>query len=46
MPSVAAGCVPGALPTTLRPTGNGSLPDSHSLGWPGDAVFGYGFECR
>ena len=45
-PSVAAGCLPGTLPITLRPGSHGSLPDSHSLVWPGEAVFGYGFECR
>ena len=45
-PSVLAGCLPGTLPITLRPARNGSLPASHSLVWPGDAVFGYGFECR
>ena len=46
VPSVGAGCLPGTLPITLRPTRNGSLPASHSFGWPGEAVFGYGLECR
>ena len=29
-----------------RPGANGSLPASHSRGWPGAAVFGYGFVWR
>ena len=28
------------------PARYGSLPASHSLGWPGAAVFGYGLACR
>ena len=28
------------------PTRYGSLPASHSFGWPGAAVFGYGLVCR
>jgi hypothetical protein len=41
------GCwVPGAVPTTVSPRTKGSLPASHSFGWPGAAVFGYGLECR
>ena len=28
------------------PATYGSLPASHSFGWPGAAVFGYGFVCR
>ena len=46
VPSVTAGCRPGTLPITWRPVRNGSLPDSHSFGCPGDAVFGYGLEWR
>src|SRR3954454_8998716 len=44
--SVLAGWVPGVFPMTCLPTANGSLPASHSLGWPGDAVCGYGLVCR
>jgi hypothetical protein len=38
--------LPGTLPITVRPLMYRSLPASHSCGWPGEAVFGYGFECR
>ena len=31
---------------TVRPATYGSLPASHSFGWPGAAVFGYGLVCR
>ena len=44
--SVLADWVPGALPMTCLPTTKGSLPASHSFGWPGEAVFGYGLVCR
>ena len=38
--SVVADWVPGTLPMTCLPTRKGSLPASHSFGWPGEAVFG------
>ena len=38
--------MPGTLPITVRPARYPSLPDSHSRGCPGEAVFGYGFACR
>ncbi len=34
------------LPITVLPRAYGSLPASHSFGWPGEAVFGYGLACR
>ena len=46
-PSVLACWVPGRVADRRSgPRRNGSLPASHSCGWPGDAVFGYGFVCR
>ena len=44
--SVLAGWVPGVFPMTCLPTAKGSLPASHSLGWPGDAVFGIGVAVQ
>ena len=44
--SVVADWVPGTLPMTCLPTRKGSLPASHSFGWPGEAVLGYGLVCR
>ena len=38
--------MPGTLPMTALPAMNFSLPASHIFGWPGAAVYGYGFECR
>jgi hypothetical protein len=39
---VVVACVPGTLAVTVWPRRYGSLPASHSRGWPGAAVFGYG----
>ena len=44
--SVCACCVLGTLDVTVWPRRNCSLPASHSRGWPGAAVFGYGLVCR
>ena len=38
--------MPGTLDVTVWPARYGSLPASHSRGWPGAAVFGYGLVCR
>src|SRR5205814_1533878 len=40
--SVVEPDVPGALPITVWPAAYFSLPASHSRGWPGEAVLGYG----
>src|SRR5207248_10407459 len=38
--------ITGAAPMTRRPERYRSFPASHSAGWPGAAVYGYGPECR
>jgi hypothetical protein len=43
---VRADWVPASLPITVWPLSYVSLPASHSRGWPGAAVFGYGLEWR
>src|SRR5581483_11920892 len=43
--SVLPGVATGTLPITARLWMYASWPASHDDGWPGAAVYGYGFQC-